>query len=61
MEADAPKKPTQTRDEPASAESKPERSGLAAFFGFAGKPQTESETADQKSSRKGWWQRNADK
>jgi ribonuclease E len=61
MEADAPKVPAQSREEPASGESKPERSGLAAFFGFAAKPQAENDGSDQRPSRKGWWQRNADK
>jgi hypothetical protein len=61
MEAEAPKPSVPVRDEQPLAESKPERSGLAAFFGFAQKPQTESEQTEAKPSRKGWWQRPADK
>lgn len=58
MEAEAPKKPSQ---DSTPAEAKPERTGIAAFFGFASKPQTEGEAAESKPSRKGWWQRGADK
>jgi len=60
LEAEAPKKqPPARREETAPVESKP--SGIAAFFGFATKPQNESDTAESKPSRKGWWQRPGDK
>ncbi len=61
MEAEGPPKPPQGRDEPTPPEAKPERTGIAAFFGFAAKPQNDGDATDAKSSRKGWWQRNADK
>jgi hypothetical protein len=62
MEAEAQKKPTPPREEP-STEAKPERTGIAAFFGFSPKPTpaAEGETSDAKASRKGWWQRPVDK
>jgi ribonuclease E len=60
MEAEPPKPAPQLREE-APPESKPERSSIAAFFGFTPKPQPESEPTDSKPTRKGWWQRNADK
>ena len=59
MEAEPPK-PAQQRDEQ-TAEPKQERSSIAAFFGFTPKPAAESEPAETKPTRKGWWNRNADK
>jgi ribonuclease E len=57
-----PRKPApQIREEATAPETKPERSSIAAFFGFAPKPQPESEPADAKPARKGWWQRTDDK
>jgi len=61
MEAQPPKPAPQLREESVAVEAKPERSGLAAFFGFTPKPQPETEPQDAKPSRKGWWQRPADK
>ncbi len=49
------------REEATAPETKPERSSIAAFFGFAPKPPPESEPADTKPARKGWWQRADDK
>ena len=61
-EAEAPTKPAPILDEQPVAEAKPERSSIAAFFGFGAKPPTtDSEPADSKPSRKGWWQKGADK
>ncbi|MBI1211613.1 MAG: Rne/Rng family ribonuclease [Alphaproteobacteria bacterium] len=61
MEAEPAKPVTQPRAETPALEPKPERSSIAAFFGFTPKPQPEGEGAETKPARRGWWQRDADK
>jgi hypothetical protein len=58
MEAEPPK-PAPQREE--AAEPKQERSSIASFFGFTPKPAAEAEPTEAKPTRKGWWNRNAEK